>query len=72
MEKRDGLQSVANLLANIQFPPQRFPLLSATDLLRLPSVQWIVKGVLPSEGLVAIYGPSGSGKSFLVLDLLVL
>lgn len=70
MEKRDGLQSVANLLANIQFPPQRFPLLSATDLLRLPSVQWIVKGVLPSEGLVAIYGPSGSGKSFLVLDLL--
>jgi putative DNA primase/helicase len=26
--------------------------------------------VLPLEGIAAIFGPSGSGKSFLVLDLL--
>jgi hypothetical protein len=26
-------------------------------------------GILPSEGLAAMYGPSGSGKSFLAFDL---
>ncbi|OWW19201.1 hypothetical protein AYR66_06500 [Noviherbaspirillum denitrificans] len=29
----------------------------------------MVRGVLPVEGLAALYGPSGSGKSFLTLDL---
>jgi hypothetical protein len=30
---------------------------------------WIVKGVLPAAGLAVVYGASGSGKSFAVLDL---
>ena len=30
---------------------------------------WIVKGVLPQAGLAVIYGASGAGKSFAVLDL---
>ena len=30
---------------------------------------WIVKGVLPQAGLAVIYGASGAGKSFVVLDL---
>ena len=30
---------------------------------------WIVKGVLPQSGLAVIYGASGAGKSFVVLDL---
>lgn len=70
MEKRDGWQAVAQLLAAVEFPPVRFRLMTAGDLLRLPPVQWIVKGVLPRDGLAVLYGPSGSGKSFLVLDLL--
>ena len=70
MEKRDGWQAVARLLESVEFPPVRFRLLTADDLLRLPPVQWIVRGVLPREGLAVVYGPSGSGKSFLVLDLL--
>ena len=70
MEKRDGWQAVAQLLAAVEFPPVRFRLMTAGDLLRLPPVQWIVKGVLPLDGLAVLYGPSGSGKSFLVLDLL--
>lgn len=70
MEKRDGWQKVAQLLAAVEFPPVRFQLMTAGDLLRLPPVQWIVKGVLPLSGLAVLYGPSGSGKSFLVLDLL--
>lgn len=50
--------------------PQRIQLLSADDLAKLPPMQWRLKGILPARGLAAIYGPSGSGKSFLVLDML--
>jgi hypothetical protein len=32
---------------------------------------WRVKGILPAEGLATIYGPSGSGKSFLSIDLAI-
>lgn len=48
-----------------------FKLLTADDLRGLPRLRWCVRGVLPVEGLVALYGPSGSGKSFLGLDLAI-
>lgn len=48
----------------------RFPLLSAADLLALPPLRWRVRGILPSEGLAALYGPPGCGKSFLAIDML--
>ncbi len=32
-------------------------------------MRWCVKGLLPDEGIAAVYGPSTSGKSFLALDL---
>ena len=51
-------------------PKQRFRLLKADELMQLPPLQWRIKGVLPDSGLAAVYGPSGSGKSFLVLDML--
>jgi hypothetical protein len=50
--------------------PPRFPVLTADDLARLPMIRWRVRGVLPEEGLAAVYGPSSSGKSFVALDLL--
>lgn len=46
----------------------RYWLLSGSQLAALPSPRWLIKGVLPERGIVALYGPSGSGKSFLVLD----
>lgn len=49
----------------------RFKLLSADDLRGMPPLRWLVSGVLPAEGLVALYGPSGSGKSFLAIDLAI-
>lgn len=49
--------------------PVDFQLLTVEELAELPPTRWCIKGVLPQEGLAAIYGPSGSGKSFLVIDL---
>lgn len=66
-----GLKAVAILLEQAKEPPQRFRLLTPADLASLPPVQWRVRGVLPYEGIGAMFGPSGSGKSFLTLDLLV-
>ena len=43
--------------------------LSRDDLDALPPLSWTIRGVLPEEGLAAIYGEPGSGKSFLALDL---
>lgn len=48
----------------------KFRLLTDDELEALPPIQWLVRGVLPTQGIGAIFGPSGSGKSFLTLDLL--
>lgn len=64
-----GPEELAAILAKPKYPPMRFRLLSAADLANAPPLRWLVRGVLPSEGLAALYGPSGSGKSFLVLDI---
>lgn len=47
-----------------------YRLLSAEEVAALPPLAWRIKRVLPATGLAAIYGPSGSGKSFLTLDML--
>ena len=49
-------------------PPYTF--LTTDELQNLPTTKWRVKGLFPEHGLGSIYGPSGSGKSFLALDLL--
>ena len=51
-------------------PKSRYKLLTGDDLRNLPPVKWKIKGVLPSHGLAVVFGQSGSGKSFLVLDML--
>ncbi len=47
----------------------RYRLLRSADLRALPPMAWRVRGVMPERGLGAIYGPSGSGKSFLGFDM---
>lgn len=46
-----------------------FNLLTPDELESLPPLRFVVAGVLPETGLAAIYGPPGSGKTFLALDL---
>ncbi|OMG74904.1 AAA family ATPase [Burkholderia ubonensis] len=47
----------------------RYKVKTAYDLLNAPPQRWLVRGVIPAEGTISLYGPSGSGKSFLVLNL---
>jgi hypothetical protein len=68
LAQRDGFDALEALLLAPQAPAQRFRLLGSSDLHALPPLAWCVRGVLPAHGLASVYGPSGSGKSFLVLD----
>ncbi|QCX50694.1 AAA family ATPase [Ralstonia pseudosolanacearum] len=68
-EAEHDSEALAELLQAARMPPMRYRLLSGNDLLNAQPLRWFVRGVLPNEGLAALYGPSGSGKSFLALDL---
>ncbi len=48
---------------------KRFNLLTAGEVKAQPISGYRVRGLFPSEGLAAVYGQSGSGKSFLIADL---
>jgi hypothetical protein len=64
-----GYEALALLLKQTNASTMRYKLLSGDDLLDAPAMRWMVYGVLPAEGLAALYGASGSGKSFLILNL---
>jgi KaiC/GvpD/RAD55 family RecA-like ATPase len=44
-------------------------IIQASEFAVLQKTEWLVKDLVPSADLVLIYGASGSGKSFFVLDL---
>lgn len=70
--QREGFDALESLLFAAVEPARaesRFKLLTSGDLAELPPLRWLVRGVLPSQGLAGLYGPSASGKSFLALDL---
>jgi putative DNA primase/helicase len=64
-----GLAALADLLSQVKTVPMRYNMLSGGDLLALPAMRWMLRGVLPMTGFAGLYGPSGSGKSFLVLAI---
>lgn len=47
----------------------RYTLLAPAEISSLTPIAWRLKGIFPQIGLGAIFGPSGSGKSFLAFDL---
>lgn len=49
--------------------PGRLRLYRTQELLRLPPPRWQVDSILPAGGLIGLYGPPGSGKSFIAIDL---
>ena len=67
--KDNDTAALLALLERVKAPAMRYKLLSGADLCNAPPMRWMVRGVLPLEGLAALYGASGSGKSFLMLDI---
>lgn len=64
-----GTDALAALLERPAASVMRYALLSDADLCKLPPLQWRIKKVLPETGLAAVFGASGSGKSFAVIDM---
>jgi hypothetical protein len=50
---------------------KRFEFQQAAQYLKRKPVSWLVKRVLPHADVGAVFGESGAGKSFLVLDLIM-
>lgn len=67
--KDHGGDALEVLLAAPKVAPMRYRLMPASELLQAPRLEWLVRGVLPATGLASVYGASGSGKTFLTLDL---
>lgn len=64
-----GSEALAAILVSPHAPVMRYKLLSDADLCKQPPQQWRIKKVLPETGLAAVFGASGSGKTFAVIDL---
>ena len=42
---------------------------SLAEFLELPPPEWLIEGILPLQGLSALYGQPGDGKTFIALDM---
>lgn len=51
--------------------PGKFHVYQASDFSKGQRTGWHIKRLLPAAPLVLVYGESGSGKSFLVLDMIL-
>jgi RecA/RadA recombinase len=73
MEEFDNIaQATASEASNdVAKKQQRFEVLSLSEFTSKPAPQYIVKGVLPKAELVVLYGESGSGKTFMALDMVM-
>lgn len=48
----------------------RFTIIHGDDIETLPEPEWLIEGVLVRGSSAWLYGPSGTGKTFIVLDIL--
>lgn len=59
-------------LHGLLFPPVDDWLVPADDFSKQPApIKWLVKRWIQSDALIMIHGPSGGGKTFLVLDMVL-
>ena len=68
-DANDYARSGGDLAALLAPPKASGWLVPADDFAGQPApLRWLVKGWLPREGLGMLHGPSGGGKTFVVLD----
>ena len=72
-DMRTAMSAVAATPASGMFTPEeytgRFPITSLAVSIMLEPSGWLIKNVLPDAGLIVLYGASGSGKTFVAIDL---
>ena len=70
---RTAMSAVAATPALGMFTPEeytgRFPITSLAVSIMLEPGGWLIKNVLPDAGLIVLFGASGSGKTFVAIDL---
>jgi hypothetical protein len=70
---RTAMSAVAATPALGMFTPEeyngRFPITSLAVSIMLEPGGWLIKNVLPDAGLIVLFGASGSGKTFIAIDL---
>jgi hypothetical protein len=54
-----------------RLPSPRFSPIAAAAFAVTGHTRWLVKGVLPAADLAVLYGASGSGKTFVALDMAI-
>jgi hypothetical protein len=59
----------ANQVETSGSPPKRTLTLESWDDIKDEPVEWLIEKVLPKRGFAALYGPPGSFKSFIALDI---
>ena len=70
-----GAVTLASLIQKVnekcnESPPKKgLVLYSFQDLIAMPPLNWLVKGVIPDSGMGVFYGDSGAGKTFISIDL---
>lgn len=74
----DDFDDVSEPSASGEAPPvkpapkkRRFEFKQAADYLNRAPVTWLIKRVLPKADVGAVFGESGAGKSFFVLDMVM-
>ncbi len=65
----DDFDVVDEGVSPVHTPKHRFEVVPANTFAGGKPPSWIVKGVLPEAELIVLFGESGSGKSFMALDL---
>lgn len=69
---QDVFEAWEDPLGHLQAPPpssSTYKFLTRSDIMALPPLEWCIQGILPTRGLGQTYGPSKSGKSFLMFDM---
>lgn len=62
------MQDLTNL-EDFEEEQSRFQIFSFDEFISKPAPSWRIKGILPENGLAMLYGASGTGKSFLAIDI---
>lgn len=65
----DAVRECIDMAAQVENKGTGLTALRRDGLMALPDSDWIIKGIMPGQGLGVTFGPSTVGKSFVMLDL---